>query len=207
MDWPGGSWQDTVRILAAGAIVYFIVLWVGLVIWVYRDIRERTRDIFQQTVSVLVVLFFNLAGLFVYLLIRPQETLAQVYQRSLEEEALLQDLEELSACPNCRHPLEPDFVICPLCRTQIKEPCLNCGRPLSYSWIACPYCSTSRPVVATSSVAAPQTTELGEEMESSTQPTATRPRRRATGQPATSPATDDMGTMDSSAASIETPTR
>jgi hypothetical protein len=183
-----------VRIVAAGAIVYFIVLWIGLVIWTYRDVRERTRDIFHQTVSVLLVLFFNLAGLFVYLLIRPQETLAQVYQRSLEEEALLQDLEEISACPNCRHPVEADFVICPLCRTQLKEPCVNCGRPLSYSWIACPYCSTARPVIATT-VAAQERTEASAEEAQAAQP---RPRRRAPA-PTTNTA-EEVATMDHPAA-------
>ncbi len=197
MDWPGGSWQDTVRIIAAGAIVYFIVLWVGLVIWVYRDIRERTRDIFHQTVSVLLALFFNLAGLLVYLLIRPQESLAQVYQRSLEEEALLQDLEELSACPNCRHPVGSDFVVCPLCRTQIKEPCGNCGRPLSYSWIACPYCSTNRPVVATSIAAQERKEAIQPEQTQPTQQPA-RSRRRPTAEPAT--AADEVSAMDSPAA-------
>jgi hypothetical protein len=197
MDWPGGSWQDTVRIIAAGAIVYFIVLWVGLVIWVYRDIRERTRDIFHQTVSVLLALFFNLAGLLVYLLIRPQETLAQVYQRSLEEEALLQDLEEISACPNCRHPVESEFVICPLCRTQIKEPCINCGKPLSYSWIACPYCSTNRPVIATSIAAQERKEAIQPEEPEPAQPAR---RRRSAAESTTATATEEVVAMDPPAA-------
>lgn len=146
MEWPGGSWEATVRIVATGAIAYFAVMWLGLVVWAYRDIRDRTRDLLYQVVCILAVLFFNLAGLLVYLLIRPQETLAQVYQRSLEEEAILQDIGDLSACPTCRRPTESDFIVCPWCRTQLKEPCSSCSRPLSYSWAACPYCATSRRV-------------------------------------------------------------
>ena len=42
----------------------------------------------------LLVLVFSVLGLIIYLILRPRETLAEAYARSLEEEALLQELEE-----------------------------------------------------------------------------------------------------------------
>lgn len=146
MDWPGGSWEATARLVATGAIAYVILLWLSLVVWAYRDIRERTQDIFYQVIAILLVLLFSLAGLVVYLMVRPGETLAEAYQRSLEEEAILRDLGDLSACPTCRRSVQADFIICPACRTPLKEPCAKCSRPLSYSWEACPYCATNRSV-------------------------------------------------------------
>jgi RNA polymerase subunit RPABC4/transcription elongation factor Spt4 len=76
--------------------------------------------------------------------------LAQAYARSLEEEALLQELEEQGICPSCKRYVTADFVICPYCRTQLKEPCANCGRPLGFNWVVCPYCATPKTRVAAS---------------------------------------------------------
>jgi RNA polymerase subunit RPABC4/transcription elongation factor Spt4 len=142
--WPGGSWQNSAKVVAAMLITYLIVLWISAVIWTFRDIRDRTRDPFFQAVSVFLVLVFNLPGLWLYLILRPPQTLAEAYARSLEEEALLQELEDQKACPNCRRRVSDDFLVCPSCETQLKEACAVCSRPLAYSWTACPYCGTPK---------------------------------------------------------------
>lgn len=165
LSWPGGDWQTTVRFIAAALITYVVALWIAMVWWTYRDSRERTRDPFMQALAVFLVLFFNFAGLVIYLLTRPRHTLAEAYARTLEEEALLQDLEDLKGCPTCRRRVEDDYVICPTCQTQLKEPCGRCSKPLSYSWAACPFCAQPRraaiaqPRRAAAAAAAPATTE------------------------------------------------
>jgi RNA polymerase subunit RPABC4/transcription elongation factor Spt4 len=150
MDWPGGSWENVATLAGTIAGAYVIVLWISIVAWTYRDIRDRSRDAAFQIVAVLLVLVFNIPGWFIYMLLRPGETLAQAYARSLEEEALLQELEEQGICPSCKRYVTADFVICPHCRTQLKEPCANCGRPLNFNWVACPYCATQKTRVAAS---------------------------------------------------------
>jgi Double zinc ribbon len=144
ISWPGGSWQDTVKIVGAVVITYVVVLWAAGLIWVYRDIRDRTRDPFYQAISVFVVLAFNLPGLWLYLILRPKLTLAEAYERTLEEEALLQELEDQKGCPTCHRRVLDDYIVCPSCTTQLKEPCPRCAKPLSYSWVACPYCANLR---------------------------------------------------------------
>jgi len=144
LSWPGGSWQTSARFVVAALVTYYVALWAGMVWWTYRDSRERTRDPFMQALAVFLVLFFSFAGLVIYLMTRPRLTLADAYARTLEEEALLQELEDLKACPTCRRRVEDDFIVCPTCQTQLKEPCTRCARPLSYSWAACPYCATPR---------------------------------------------------------------
>jgi RNA polymerase subunit RPABC4/transcription elongation factor Spt4 len=96
-------------------------------------------------VAVLLVLIFFLPGHWVYLIVRPRYTLTELYERSLEEEALLQELEDQKACPTCKRRVLDDYLICPSCRTQLKEPCRQCSRPLSYAWVACPYCGLEKP--------------------------------------------------------------
>ena len=97
-------------------------------IWTFRDVRERSRDIFVQLLSVLLVVIFNIPGLLLYFLLRPGETLASMYERELSEEALLQDIEEKQACPACQQKVQPDFLYCPNCHTRLKRRCDNCHR-------------------------------------------------------------------------------
>src|SRR3712207_6981071 len=54
----------------------------------------RSRDPFLQVGALFLVLMFNLPGLLLYLIGRPRETLTEAYARTLEEEALLQELED-----------------------------------------------------------------------------------------------------------------
>jgi RNA polymerase subunit RPABC4/transcription elongation factor Spt4 len=145
VSWPGGSWENTLRAVIAIVALYAAALWLTLVFWTYRDIRQRTRDPIVQGVAVLLVLFFFLPGHWIYLIVRPRYTLTELYERSLEEEALLQELEDQKACPTCKRRVHDDFLICPSCRTHLKEPCRQCAKPLSYAWVACPYCGLEKP--------------------------------------------------------------
>lgn len=145
LEWPGGSWEATLRLVLTVVGIYLGALWLALVVWTYRDIRQRTRDPIAQTLSVLLVLLLFLPGHWIYLILRPRYTLTELYERSLEEEALLQELDAHKACPTCKRRVQDEFLICPSCRTQLKEPCRGCGRPLAYAWIACPYCGLDKP--------------------------------------------------------------
>ena len=68
---------------------YLLAFWLSLAIWTFQDIRSRSRDILAQLLATLLVLLFNLPGLLLYFVLRPKETLAEAYERSLAEEALL----------------------------------------------------------------------------------------------------------------------
>ena len=142
--------EDIGKILLA--IVTFIsaftaALWMSLVIWTFRDMRFRSRDIFAQLLASLVVLIFGPLGLLIYIILRPQETLAEAYARTLEEEALLHDItEEQPVCPECKHRVEPDFIICPACHAELRKACPHCGRLLLLRWEICPYCAEPYPL-------------------------------------------------------------
>ncbi len=131
--------------LAIG-IAYLIALWFALVAWTFRDIESRSRSVFTQVFSTLLVVLFFVPGLLLYLILRPKETLDQVFQRALEEEYLLQDLDELPLCPGCQRSVEGDFVICPHCQTSLRHACTSCSRLIDRRWAVCPYCTT--PVTA-----------------------------------------------------------
>lgn len=136
------SLDTALQIAIAFAGAYVVAAWFSLVIWAYRDIRSRSNDFLLQIGIVVLVLVLNLAGLLLYLLLRPKETLIEAYERSLEEEALLQEIEHLTVCPNCRQRLEPDFAYCPACRSKLKQVCVLCNRVLRLEWKLCPYCGS-----------------------------------------------------------------
>jgi len=132
---------NTVLQIAIGFLAAFVVsLYLSIVIWTFRDIRSRTRDVFAQLLATLLVAVFNLPGLLLYLILRPRVTLMESYERALEEEALLRDVEERSVCPSCNSPIEKDFLICPECHTRLKRACPSCKRLLDLRWTVCPYC-------------------------------------------------------------------
>jgi hypothetical protein len=124
-----------------GAVV--AAFWLTLIIWTFRDMRARSRDIFAQILAALLVAILFLPGVVIYLLLRPKETLAEAYERSLEEEALLQGIEEALVCPGCGSRVQGEFVVCPSCHTKLKKSCQHCGRALNLRWSVCPYCSTA----------------------------------------------------------------
>ncbi len=122
---------------------YFVAFWFSMIVWTFRDIRARSRDLFTQALGTLLVLPpppLNLGGLVLYLILRPRETLAEMYERSLEEEALLQGIEDVEICPACKQLTEPDYIICPHCYTQLKRKCPDCGRLMELTWTVCAFC-------------------------------------------------------------------
>ena len=123
---------------------YVFALYSGLVVWAVRDIRSRSRDVLAQIMVAVLVALFTVPGLLVYLLLRPHSTLAEEYERSLTEEAILQDLEERRICPGCQRHVEPDYIVCPYCHEQLRLRCVGCGRLLSPTWDVCPYCGLFR---------------------------------------------------------------
>jgi RNA polymerase subunit RPABC4/transcription elongation factor Spt4 len=134
--------------VVSGFVAFGLALWFSIIVWTFIDIRSRSRDRLVWGFATLLVVLFNVFGLVVYLILRPHETLMQAYERSLEEEALLQEIEERPICPNCRHRVEHDYRICPNCLTKLKDVCINCDRLVELDWTVCPYCAVERKLPA-----------------------------------------------------------
>ncbi len=128
------------QLLIALGGAYLLALWFALIVWTFQDIQNRSRSVVAQIFSTLVVVLFFVPGVLIYMILRPRDTLDDSFQRSLEEEYLLQDLDELLLCPTCQHQVEADFVFCPYCRNSLRTSCVGCGRLIDLRWDICPYC-------------------------------------------------------------------
>ncbi|MFQ5434685.1 MAG: zinc ribbon domain-containing protein [Anaerolineae bacterium] len=127
-------------IFAAVMGALFAALWLSLIIWAFRDMRLRTRDPFAQIMAALVTAVLPVFGIFIYLILRPPETLAEAYERALEEEALLQEIEERPVCPGCSRTVDENWLLCPHCHTRLKKACPDCHSLLDLQWNLCPFC-------------------------------------------------------------------
>jgi RNA polymerase subunit RPABC4/transcription elongation factor Spt4 len=119
---------------------YLLLLWAASVLWAYRDIRSRSEDVSVQVLAVGLVLLLPFGGILLHLILRPAQTLAEKYEWTLEEEYLRRDIEERYVCPECQRAIEPDFVMCPHCHSQLRRRCQSCDRVIDLTWSICPYC-------------------------------------------------------------------
>ena len=134
--------------LTTGLIIFFglfIALWISLIIWAYRDMRLRSRDLFAQILTVLVVTLLPIIGILIYLILRPTETLSEAFERSLFEETLLQEIENKSHCPGCSRHVQNKWQICPYCHVRLKKACFNCDQLVEMQWSVCPFCAAEQP--------------------------------------------------------------
>lgn len=150
------------QVIIAFVAAFALALWVSMIIWTFRDVKARSRDIFAVLLATLMVVVFGPLGLLLYFLLRPPVTLAELYERSLEEEALLQDLSERPRCPGCSRLVEGEWVVCPDCHTRLKKVCHSCGERLHLRWTVCPYCAAH---VGTTVAAPDRQQRLPEEIE------------------------------------------
>lgn len=127
-------------------VMGLVVVWLALIVWTYLDARRRIEDPVLVACATAASLFPYL-GTFVYSILRPPEFLDDARERELEiraAELRVRQLAELS-CPNCRYPVEKNFLRCPRCQRRLKDPCESCGKPVDPRWAVCPYCETALP--------------------------------------------------------------
>ncbi len=140
------SFLKQLTLFAIGfAAAFLAALWLSLIFWTGRDIRQRSRDRFLRILAVVIVALLSIPGFLIYLILRPARTLEEEYQSALEEEALLQAIEESALCPGCNRRIHADWLVCPSCNTVLKKTCKKCGKLLELPWNICPWCASAIP--------------------------------------------------------------
>ena len=124
--------------------LFFVgVFWLATAFWVYKDARRRIEDPWLVGMATVLGLV-PFVGPIIYMLFRPPEYLEDVRERELEIKAMEERLSRRDLhCPVCRAEVGPDFLVCPVCTTKLKQACSNCKAPLEALWQICPYCETS----------------------------------------------------------------
>jgi Double zinc ribbon len=125
------------------ALLLTLIFWLSFAFWVFRDARHRVAHGWLVGTATLLGLAVPFIGPLVYMLFRPPEALADVRLRDAELRILEQSLAvRAQTCPVCRAGIQPDFLVCPVCTTRLKQACATCAAALEPVWQACPWCAT-----------------------------------------------------------------
>lgn len=131
-------WWAVLRVML---IVFLVLMWLGLVVWVFNDARRRRQAPGFPWLMGLLALAIPFLGALIYLAVRPSETLQEQRDRELETLALTR--EASLRCPDCGFAIDPTYMLCPSCMRKLKEPCDSCARPVDPRWTVCPWCANT----------------------------------------------------------------
>ena len=144
--WNGFLSNPVVQLASQLIVIYVVLLWLGTAYWAFRDMQARTENpILPYFAAALIIFFTPLLFIFavvLYLIVRPRESLAEVYERSLAEESLLAEVEKNELCPVCRDRVDSEWLVCPNCRTRLHRVCPSCNRLADPTWPLCAFCGT-----------------------------------------------------------------
>lgn len=136
--------SDILDLARQMGLILGLAFYVAIVIWTYKDARKRTDDpIMVATFTAITML--PLFGVFIYMLVRPAEYIADMRERELEIRALERQLGRQERCPYCKSHIEGDYLSCPVCTTKLRTSCAGCEKPLDPRWVMCPFCETEVP--------------------------------------------------------------
>ncbi|MBM4407863.1 MAG: zinc ribbon domain-containing protein [Chloroflexi bacterium] len=156
-------WDSPVVQFGLRAIgLYIVVLWFAAAYWAFRDMQLRTANpILPYLAAGLIILFSPILfpfAIVAYKIVRPQEKIGEVYERTLAEEALLAEVEAVKSCPTCARRVNDEWIICPTCRTRLNRVCPNCSRLVGLDWSLCAWCGRDfeRPLAAVEPIHEPR---------------------------------------------------
>lgn len=127
-------------------VLMFVAIWLALIVYTYLDAKRRLSDPFL-VVCATIASFIPFLGTALYAIVRPPEFLEDAHERELEIKAAELRVRQLNeaSCPNCKYPIERNYLRCPQCQRRLKDPCPSCGKPVDPRWALCPYCETALP--------------------------------------------------------------
>ncbi len=121
-------------------MIGFFIFWFAIVWWVWFDASERTTKIWAKIASVVLVAVFNVFGLIIYLIVRPDQTIEGTYWEDLERRYMKYETSELGDCPQCGAQLYPGFIYCSNCGYELKVKCDKCDVFIDKNCKHCPFC-------------------------------------------------------------------
>lgn len=122
-----------------GFIAFVVALYLLSVVYVFIDAKRRGVQAFWAWGLFALVPF---VGLMAYIVMRPASYVADREEQELDMALRERQLAQYGSCPNCGTTIEKDFIVCPVCNTQVRNVCPMCKRPLEAHWKVCPFCRT-----------------------------------------------------------------
>jgi RNA polymerase subunit RPABC4/transcription elongation factor Spt4 len=131
-------------LISTGLGAALLVLWIVSVLWVVQDIKQRSKGGLLTLLSILFAVVFPVAGVVVYLMLRPTQSLDEKHFADLEKLALIKEMKQRQQCPSCSAEVQDDYIVCPKCYHRLKQVCIKCDALLNLAWEVCPYCAAKQ---------------------------------------------------------------
>ena len=122
-----------------GFIAFVVALYLLSVVYVFIDAKRRGVQAFWAWGLLALVPF---VGLMAYIVMRPASYVADREGQELDMALRERQLAQYGSCPNWGTTIEKDFIVCPVCNTQVRTVCPTCKKPLEAHWKVCPFCRT-----------------------------------------------------------------
>lgn len=140
----GGFFGDPVTNLLVQLIgAYIVLVWLAAALWAFVDMRRRTNNPVAAYASAALIVLASpvlfLPALLVHRTLRPGDFTSERRVAHLREAAL--EVETVSArCPDCKRPVDEDWLLCPDCRRPLGHHCHACGGTVGLDWPVCAWC-------------------------------------------------------------------
>ena len=120
-------------------IAFIVALYLLAIVYVFIDARRRGAQAWWAWGLVSIIPF---VGLIAYIALRPGSYQSDREEQELDMALREHQLAQFGSCPNCGTTIEKDFIVCPVCNTQVRNVCPSCHKPLDAHWKVCPNCRT-----------------------------------------------------------------
>jgi RNA polymerase subunit RPABC4/transcription elongation factor Spt4 len=131
---------DLIKLVLQIFLSYFALLWLSLIIWVTKDVINRSNSLIFQSLSIILNTILPGFGLVIYLLIRPTQSLMDKYYDELEVKLSTSTF----FCIKCNEILKKEYVYCPYCSTLNQTECKTCKKLSLITYTYCPYCGKDK---------------------------------------------------------------
>ena len=115
-----------VRMVLYLLVVCVVMLYVLSIVYVIRDAQRRGAEPWWMWAIISVI---PIVGLLAYVILRPSSYLIDREEQDLDIALREHQLSHYGICPKCGAPIDRDFVVCPICNTQVRNVCPTCPRP------------------------------------------------------------------------------
>lgn len=121
-------------------VAWLVIAWLLTVIWVFKDAYNRYNSLYMPTFWALLVLPFNLLGLFAYIILRPSDYFIDKEQEEYDIKLLEGEALEYIDCPVCGAINNRKGEYCTECGTHLTGVCPKCGNKVWADWQFCKFC-------------------------------------------------------------------
>ena len=119
---------------------WLVIAWLLTVIWVFKDAYQRYDSLYMPTFWALIVLPFNLLGLFAYIILRPSEYFIDKEQEEYDLKLLEGESLRFVECPVCGAINDRKGDYCTECGAHLTGICPKCGNKVWVDFHYCKYC-------------------------------------------------------------------